>query len=170
MEPASRASPAAGRADRSGRPGPLSASGAVNDPAAPGAAGRGGGRSDAARGGALVSPIQAGSPGSVRSGGATVGGPTGPPTTKPGKEGLDESEGPDTGFSSALPYKQAGAEAPEDGEVGRVLVGLPEVIGDEDARDLLVPLAAGLLLFVFAMHALYASRRAGAEAALLETE
>ena len=153
-------------------PGPLSASGAVNDPAAPGApAAEGAAAPDAARGGALVSPIQAGSPGSVRSGGATVGGPTGPPTTKPGKQAeLDESEGPDTGFSSALPYKQSGAEAQEDGEVGRVLVGLPEAIGDEDARDLLVPLAAGLLLFVFAMHALYASRRAGAEAALLETE
>jgi hypothetical protein len=50
-----------------------------------------------------------------------------------------------------------------------VLVGLPEAIGEDEARHLLIPLAAGLLLFVFAMHALYASRRAGAEAPL-ETE
>jgi hypothetical protein len=50
-----------------------------------------------------------------------------------------------------------------------VLVGLPEAIGNDEARHVLVPLAAGLALFVFAMHVLYASRRAGAEAPL-ETE
>jgi hypothetical protein len=152
-----------------GVPSPLSASGAVNDPAAPGAPAPEGSGPDAARGGALVSPIQSGSPGSVKSGGATVGGRAAPAAAKPGEPAeLDESEGPDTGFSAALPYKQSGAEAPEDGEIGRVLVGLPEAIGDEDTRQLLVPLAAGLLLFVFAMHALYASRRAAAEAALAE--
>jgi hypothetical protein len=159
-----------GPAPDPGVPSPVAASGAVNDPAAPGAPGSQGAAPDAARGGALVSPIQSGAPGSVRSGGATVGSPPGRVPGKPAKSAeLDESEGPDTGFSAALPYKQSGAEEQEeDGEVGRVLVGLPEAIGDEDARQLLVPLAAGLLLFVFAMHALYASRRAGAEAALAE--
>ena len=152
-----------------GVPNPVAASGAVNDPSAPAGPGPGGAAPDTARSGALVSPIQSGSPGSVRSGGATVGNPAGPAPAKPGKADLDESEGPDTGFSAALPYKQSGTEEQEeDGEVGRVLVGLPEAIGDEDARQLLVPLAGGLLLFVFAMHALYASRRAGAEAALAE--
>jgi hypothetical protein len=51
-----------------------------------------------------------------------------------------------------------------------VLVGLPEAVGRDDTRHLLIPLAAGLLLFVFAMHALYASRRAAAAAKALETE
>jgi hypothetical protein len=155
-----------------GVPSPLAASGAVNDPTAPappGGPAPEGAAPDAARGGAVVSPIQPGSPGSVKSGGATVMGPAGRAAAKPGQQAEpDESEGPDTGFSAALPYKQSGTEAPEDGEVGRVLVGLPEAIGDEDARQLLVPLAGGLLLFVFAMHALYASRRAAAEAALVE--
>jgi hypothetical protein len=50
--------------------------------------------------------------------------------------------------------------------MGRVLVGLPEAIGGDETRQLLVPMAAGLLLFVFAMHALYASRRAAPEAPL----
>jgi hypothetical protein len=50
-----------------------------------------------------------------------------------------------------------------------MLVGLPEANGRDDTRRLLIPLAGGLLLFVFAMHALYASRRAGAEAKALET-
>jgi hypothetical protein len=92
---------------------------------------------------------------------------------KPGKPDAtakeeEPSEGPDNGFSPALPYKQTDANADkEDGEaVGRVLVGLPEAIGTNDARRMLVPMAAGLLLFVFAMHALYAARRAAPEAPL----
>ena len=153
-------------------PSPATASGTANDPAAPGAPAPGGPSPDAARNGALVSPIQPGAPGSVKSGGITSGGPVAPLAAKPGNpakpEKLDESEGPDTGFSSALPYKQTDATSDrEDGEaVGRVLVGLPEAIGGDDARRLLIPLAAGLLLFVFAMHALYASRRAAPEAPL----
>ena len=47
-----------------------------------------------------------------------------------------------------------------------MLVGLPEAVGSDDARHLLIPLAGGLLLFVFAMHALYVSRRAAVEAPL----
>ena len=110
----------------------------------------------------------------MKSGGATVGGPVAPLAAKPGPPAKepDESEGPDTGFSSALPYKQA--DAPSDKEngdgVGRVLVGLPEAIGGDDPRHLLIPLAAGLLLFVFAMHAFYASRRAAPVEAPLDTE
>jgi hypothetical protein len=150
-------------------PSPLSASGAVTDPAGPGAPAPDGAPGDASRNGALVSPIQAGSPGSVKSGGATVGGPVNPLAAKPGKSAkLDESEGPDTGFSSELPYQATDAASDkEDGEaMGRVLVGLPEAIGGDETRQLLVPMAAGLLLFVFAMHALYASRRAAPEAPL----
>jgi hypothetical protein len=117
----------------------------------------------------MISPIQAGSPGSVKSGGATVGGSVAPLGAKPSKPArLDESEGPDTGFSSELPYKPTGADSDkEDGEaMGRVLVGLPEAIGGDETRQLLIPLASGLLLFVFAMHAFYASRRAAPEAPL----
>lgn len=150
-----------------GDPNPLAASGAVNGPAAPGAPPADGANPDVSRNGALVTPIQPGAPGSVKSGGATVGSPVGPVAAKAGKPAnLDESEGPDTGFSAALPYKQVEGGSEDDGEVGRVLVGLPEAIGDEDARHLLVPMAAGLLLFVFAMHLLYATRRAAAEAPL----
>jgi hypothetical protein len=146
---------------------PATASGAVNDPAAPGAPAPGSG--DVSRSGALVSPIQPGAPGSVKSGGTTFGGPTAPPATKPPKPAKEpeELEGPDTGFSSELPYKQDANADKEDGVAGgRVLVGLPETIGGDDARRLLVPLAAGLLLFVFAMHAFYVSRRAAVEAPL----
>ena len=50
-----------------------------------------------------------------------------------------------------------------------MLVGLPDSPAANDTRRLLIPLAGGLLLFVFAMHALYASRRAAAEAKALET-
>jgi hypothetical protein len=142
--------------------------GATGDPGTPADASSG----DLSRNGASISAIQPGAPGSVKSGGGTVGGPVGPPPAKPDKPAKEEeSEGPDTGFSPALPYKQTDANADkEDGEaVGRVLVGLPEAIGADDTRRLLVPMAAGLLLFVFAMHALYAARRAAPEAPL-ETE
>jgi len=161
--PGSPADPAA--------PAPAAASGAVSDPSAPAAPAPNGTSPDAGRNGALVSPIQPGSPGSVKSGGATVGGPVAPlaAPAKPAKaEPLDESEGPDTGFSSALPYKPTDAKADkEDGEAaGRVLVGLPEPVGGDEARHMLIPLAGGLLLFVFAMHAFYVSRRAAPDAPL----
>jgi len=150
------------------------ASGTPGDPAAPGAPAPGGAPGDLSRNGAFVTPIQAGAPGSVRSGGTTVGGAI-VPAGKPGKpkEEPEEVEGPDTGFSAELPYKQDGESTEEaDGDgVGRVLVGLPEAIGGDETRQLLVPLAAGLLLFVFAMHMLYVSRRAAQEARTpLETE
>ena len=148
-------------------PVPVTSAGAVNDPGAPGAPAPDGSTDTSRNGAALISPIQHGAPGSVRSGGATIGGLAAPPSTKPPKppKELDESEGPDNGFSTQLPYKQKG-ESAEDGSVGRVLVGLPEAIGADDTRRVLVPLAGGLLLFVFAMHALYISRRAVPEAPL----
>ena len=142
---------------------PVATSAAANgDPAVPPAA------TEAGRDGALVSPIQHGAPGSVRSGGASVGGLPARTTKTTKANELDESEGPDTGFATELPYKQSG-ETEDDGGVGRVLVGMPDVIGGDETRQLLVPLAGGLLLFVFAMHVLYISRRAAPEAPL-ETE
>ena len=144
----------------------VTSAGAPGDPAAPPPPD---GSTDTSRSGAgVVTPIQHGAPGSVRSGGATVGGLAKPPSTKPPKEPLEgeEPEGPDTGFSPELPYKQNGESAAGDGGVGRVLVGLPEAIGGDETRQLLVPLAGGLLLFVFAMHILYISRRAAPEAPL----
>ncbi|MDQ1498172.1 MAG: hypothetical protein QOI86_1512, partial [Actinomycetota bacterium] len=150
-----------------GAPSPVTASGAVNDPSASAA---GAPPAEGSRGGAaLVTPIQAGAPGSVRSGGATTGNLTAAPPAKPAKATTTtENEGPDPGFSSALPYKDGAPDSDkEDGQaMGRVLVGLPEAIGGESARSLLIPLAGALALFVLAMHALYASRRAAVEAPL----
>lgn len=168
-EPTPPAAPAPGDP---GAPVPATAaSGGPGDPAAPGAPAPG--SADLSRSGAFVTPIQSGAPGSVRSGGTTVGGAT-VPTGRPGNapEEPEEAEGPDTGFSTELPYKQGGETEEAEGDgVGRVLVGLPEAIGGDETRQLLVPLAAGLLLFVFAMHMLYVSRRAAQEArAPLETE
>jgi hypothetical protein len=47
-----------------------------------------------------------------------------------------------------------------------MLVGLPDTVRGQDPRRLLIPMAAGLLLFVLAMHAFYVSRRAAADAPL----
>jgi hypothetical protein len=148
-------------------PVPVTSAGAVNDPGAPGAPAPDG-STDMSRSGALISPIQHGAPGSVQSGGARIGGPAAPPSTKPPKESkeLDESEGPDTGFSQQLPYKQDGQSAEDGDSMGKMLVGMPEAIGGDETRQILVPLAGGLLLFVFAMHALYISRRAAPDAPL----
>jgi len=151
-------------------PAPVMAAGGVFDQNGTGAPAPDGSSETTRSGAALVSPIQPGAPGSVRSGGATTGtvAPPAKPNTKATTKEVDESEGPDTGFSSQLPYKQSGesAEEGDDGSVGKMLVGLPEAIGGDETRQVLVPLAAGLLLFVFAMHALYISRRAGMEAPL----
>jgi hypothetical protein len=150
-------------------PPPVYSAGSAGGPGAPGTPAPDGAPGDVSRNGSFISPIQAGAPGSVKSGGATVGGPVAPLAAKPGKPAEpEELEGPDTGFSSALPYKQTNAGSDkEDGEAaGRVLVGLPDAIGGDDARRLLVPLAGGLLLFVFAMHAFWAARRAAPEAPL----
>ena len=148
-------------------PAPVTSAGGVNGPAAPGAPAPDG-STDTSRSGAMISPIQHGAPGSVQSGGAKIGGLAAPPSTKPPKapKELDESEGPDTGFSQQLPYKQDGQSAEDGDGMGRMLVGLPEAIGGDETRQILVPLAGGLLLFVFAMHALYISRRAAPDAPL----
>jgi hypothetical protein len=108
---------------------------------------------------ALVTPIAPGSPGSVGFGQTSAGNliqkggaaPT-PPAT------LAEPDGP---FSETLPYPKADPPAVDEDEgLGKVLVGLPAVIASDNRRELIIPLAAGLLLFVVAMHALYLSRRA----------
>ena len=165
--------PAGPGGDPTAPPVPSQVTAASNDPNAPGSPAPAPGSADLSRNGAFVTPIQPGAPGSVKSGGTTVGGAA--PAGKPGRpqKEPEEVEGPDTGFSAELPYKQSGESTEEaDGDgVGRVLVGLPEAIGGVETRQVLVPLAAGLLLFVFAMHALYVSRRAGQEAQVpLDTE
>jgi hypothetical protein len=176
VEAAGDTGPPAGPADPGAPPAPGSPAGPPGNPAAPGAPAPATAGSDTPRG-AFISPIQPGAPGSVKSGGVTFGSPVAPLAAKPGQPTppsttLDESEGPDTGFASSLPYKKpaAGNDKEDGADGGRMLVGLPEPAGGDDTRRLLVPLAGGLLLFVFAMHALYASRRAAAEAKALETE
>jgi len=110
----------------------------------------------------LVSPIAPGSPGSVGFGQTSAGnlvqkGGAAPPRT-PGT--APEPDGP---YSATLPYPKADPPpVPGDEEgIGKVLVGLPAVIAGDNRREMVIPLAAGLLLFVLAMHALYLSRRTG---------
>ena len=82
-------------------------------------------RGSAAGQGGLLSPIQPGRPGSVKSGGATVGGPApvGRPSRHKPPDEPTSRKSPDTGFSSELPYKQVGRDRRGRGDVGRVLVG-----------------------------------------------
>jgi hypothetical protein len=111
---------------------------------------------------ALVTPIAPGSPGSVGFGQTSAGnlvqkGGSAPAPRTPGT--APEPDGP---FSETLPYPKADPPpVPDDDEgIGKVLVGLPAVIAGDNRRELIIPLAAGLLLFVVAMHAFYLSRRA----------
>lgn len=157
--------------DDPGVPAPVASGGSVSeDPAAAGEAGAEGEAAPAGRPGnrpaaGLVTRIQPGTPGSVGSQEVFSGKlvdkqPPSVRTTAP------EPDGP---FSETLPYPEPEPPAVEEDEgLERVLVGLPSVIADDDRRALVAPLAAGLLLFVFAMHAFYLSRRS-AEAPL-ETE
>jgi hypothetical protein len=106
----------------------------------------------------LVTPIAPGSPGSVGLGGTSAGnlvqkGGASPRTPVTAAE----ADGP---YSETLPYpKAAPPPVNEDEGIGKVLVGLPAVIASDNRRELVIPLAAGLLLFVVAMHFLYFSRR-----------
>jgi hypothetical protein len=109
-------------------------------------------------GGLLFTPIQGGAPGTVQSKESFSGKLVSPPAAPPRRTVEEKEE--DTGFDVALPYpkQQAKDQGPE-GIVG-VLTRLPDTLSDQERRPLVIPLAAGLLLFVFAMHALYLSRRA----------
>ena len=105
----------------------------------------------------------------MKSGGATVRSATGPPQAKPGKPELDESEGPDTGFSTALPYKQSGSRgARRTARSGGCWSACRRPSATRTPASSSCRSPPDSLLFVFAMHALYASRRAAAEAALAE--
>ncbi|MGH9283937.1 MAG: hypothetical protein ACRD0S_13495, partial [Acidimicrobiales bacterium] len=129
---------------------PAPADGAAADPAAPAPPPPGAP--------VLISPIAPGSPGSVSFGQTSAGNLVqkgGAPTTP---ATLAEPDGP---YSETLPYPKADPPAvpDEDEGIGKVLVGLPAVIANDNRRELIIPLAAGLLLFVLAMHAFYFSRR-----------
>jgi hypothetical protein len=135
-----------------GGPNPAAPPGAPGDPGAP--------PGPPVRGpDGLVTSIAPGAPGSVGSKEVSSG-----HLVDRGGRPTPAAPEPDGPYSETLPYpKQAAPEvAPDDDSdrIARVLVGLPEVVTSEDRRALLVPLAAGLLIFVFAMHALYLSRRA----------
>jgi hypothetical protein len=111
-------------------------------------------------GGLLFTPIQSGTPGSVQSKEKFSGKVVNPSAPSPAPRPR-EAEEKDTGYDVALPYPKRDNQGNQhpDGIVG-VLTRLPTTLSDQDRRPLIVPLAAGLLLFVFAMHALYLSRRA----------
>jgi hypothetical protein len=113
--------------------------------------------------GNLITRVQPGAPGSVQShqssGGRLVD-RSGDPNAAPPVV-------PDEPFSEQLPYKQKPAPAnPGADGIAGTLVSLPRTIPADSRRDMAIPLAAGLLLFVFAMHALYLSRRSAPESPL----
>jgi hypothetical protein len=110
----------------------------------------------------LVTPIAPGSPGSVGIGGTSAGNLV----QKGGATLLTPATRiePDGPYSETLPYPKADPPPVDDDEgIGKVLVGLPAVIASDNRRELVIPLAGGLLLFVLAMHALYFSRRSAEE-------
>ncbi|MDQ3946550.1 MAG: hypothetical protein M3357_15645, partial [Actinomycetota bacterium] len=135
-----------GTADESPAPAPAGDLPAPGAPAAPSAP-------------ALVSPIAPGSPGSVGFGQTSAGNLVQKGGAAPRTPGTaPERDGP---FSETLPYPKAEPPAVAEGkeDIGKVLVGLPAVIASDNRRELIIPLAAGLLVFVLAMHAFYLSRR-----------
>jgi hypothetical protein len=137
--------------------GPLTAAGAAD----------GSPRADGARGlysspGNLVTRIQPGAPGSTESHQVSGG-----HLIDNGVAGKDPAPAePDGPFSPELPYKKPAPESQAGDGIAGTLVSLPRTIPTDSRRDMLVPLAAGLLLFVFAMHALYLSRRSAPEGPL----
>jgi len=96
------------------------------------------------------------------SGGPRPGSASHPAGTAAGGGGEAEGEGPDSGFSSTLPYQtQDGStdglgSGDEEAESMSKLVKVPR---PQDARALLVPLAGGLAMFVFAMQMTVLLRR-----------
>lgn len=120
----------------------------------------------------LVTPIAPGGPGSVESrqsfSGKVVqkdGGPIAAPVPSDPRV-IDQPDGP---YSETLPYPKADTPPPAadpeletvDPEDTEAAIGLP-ASDSSDPRAVVVPLAGGLLLFVFAMLAFYVSRRSGA--------
>jgi hypothetical protein len=129
---------------------------------------------------ALVTPIAPGKPGSVESkqafSGKVVdnsGKPVKPAPAPKQPRVINQPDGP---YSETLPYpKQESPAAPADPNLDTVdaadeeaAIRLPSSDPKEDARAVLVPLAGGLLIFVFAMLGLHVSRRGAA--ALAEVE
>jgi hypothetical protein len=112
--------------------------------------------------GNLVTRVQPGAPGSVGSRGVSSGNLVDRGDAPPAE--------PDAPFSQELPYKKKPAAPEGSGGEGlaRALGTMPQTISTDSRRDLIAPLAAGLLLFVFAMHALHLSRRSAPEGPLNE--
>jgi hypothetical protein len=92
--------------------------------------------------------------------------PSGSPSRPTGSTAPDEAEGegPDEGFSATLDYGQAGDDemfeelAEGEDEPQSIMPGVT-VPRPRDTRALLIPLAAGLALFVFAMQCTVVLRR-----------
>ena len=115
--------------------------------------------------GAATGPPSPGGHSGGGSGGPRPGSASHPAGTAGGTGGGGEAEGegPDSGFSSTLPYQQtqdgstdglgSGDEEPES------MSKIVKVPRPQDARALLVPLAGGLAMFVFAMQMTVVLRR-----------
>lgn len=102
---------------------------------------------------------------SGRSGGVTAPRPSGSSSRPTGSTARDEAEGegPDEGYSATLDYGQQDGEViddlgEEDEEVASMLPGVT-VPRPRDTRALLIPMALGLLVFVFAMQMIVVLRR-----------
>lgn len=121
--------------------------------------------------GAIVTPIAPGRPGSVESQQSFSGkvidkgaGAAPAPAPQPKVRVVNQPDGP---YSETLPYpKREAPAAPAEPDLDPVDAGdteaairLPAPGRDGDARAVLVPLAGGLLIFVFAMLALHVSRQ-----------
>jgi hypothetical protein len=109
--------------------------------------------------GNLLTPIQPGAPGSVDSHEVSPGRLVDRGAATPGAPPAE----PDEPFSEQLPYKKPAADNRGSEGIAGTLASLPRTITTDSRRDLAIPLAGGLLLFVFAMHALYLSRRSAPE-------
>jgi hypothetical protein len=124
-----------------------------------------------------TAPAKGGAPVAGRSGGVAIG-PTRPsgsfsrPTGSTAPAGGEaEGEGPDPGFSSTLPFQTTQNGATGDGlgsgeEDSQSMSNIVKVPRPKDTRALLIPMAGGLAMFVFAMQVTVAMRRRPAMAAV----
>jgi len=110
-------------------------------------------------------PAAAGShvPGSAK-GASAAGHSTGSKSGGAAAGGESEGEGPDSGFSSTLPYSQGGAadglgSGDSESPGGESMTPLVNVPRPQDARAFLIPLAGALAMFVLAAQGMYLLRR-----------
>jgi hypothetical protein len=135
--------------------------GGVNLPSdAPASTAPGSHVAEGAKGGAAVAAGHGGGPSGGGPRPASAGLPGGSSTQAAGGEA--EGEGPDSGFSSTLPYQPQGGSVDGLGSSGNEIDSMSKIVKvprPQGARALLVPLAISLAMFVFAMQMTFLVRR-----------